>query len=286
VLFDDEATQRLFCSAHGGHCTGKKPHADDAAVPGPQGPVPGHAAALPHGRFLRAVLRRRGKGRAPARHHADAARALGGAADSYGGGAVSCARKLPGATDPARGVGGHLRTGGRSGEQQGARGAQGGARGNARHFDRCRTAARQGRGVLARAAPGAARALWAGVGERHAGARASGRMHGASACGLACARRAERADLQRGLQHGVRKPIAGAAPERHAGLPLEPAARLAVRRRFGRAQAARSAGRGESARLECARPAACARGRGCLAGLRRAHAGPGAEPYPRRAGAA
>jgi hypothetical protein len=39
----------------------------------------GHAAVLPDGRLLRAVLRRRREGGAPARHHADHARRLGGA---------------------------------------------------------------------------------------------------------------------------------------------------------------------------------------------------------------
>src|SRR6266568_4284164 len=37
-------------------------HAHDAAVPAHEGAVPGHPVVLPHGRLLRAVLRRRGQG--------------------------------------------------------------------------------------------------------------------------------------------------------------------------------------------------------------------------------
>src|SRR5712692_2612128 len=43
-------------------------HGHDAAVPAHEGAVPRRAALLPHGRLLRAVLRRRGKSVAPARH--------------------------------------------------------------------------------------------------------------------------------------------------------------------------------------------------------------------------
>ena len=46
----------------------------------PQGGPSRHPAVLPDGRFLRAVLRRRREGRAPARHHAHAARPVGRAA--------------------------------------------------------------------------------------------------------------------------------------------------------------------------------------------------------------
>src|SRR5713101_3467757 len=40
-------------------------HGHDAAVPAPEGAASGHPALLPHGRLLRAVLRRRGQGLAP-----------------------------------------------------------------------------------------------------------------------------------------------------------------------------------------------------------------------------
>ena len=49
-------------------------HAPDAAVLRRQGGASGRAAVLPHGRLLRAVLRRRAQGRAAARHHPDPAR--------------------------------------------------------------------------------------------------------------------------------------------------------------------------------------------------------------------
>ena len=66
----------------------RNPHPGDAAVPAPQGAVPGRAAVLSHGRLLRAVLRRREARRATARHHADGARPVGRPADPDGRRAV------------------------------------------------------------------------------------------------------------------------------------------------------------------------------------------------------
>ena len=51
-------------------------HPPDEAVLRRQGGASGRAAVLPHGRLLRAVLRRRAQGRAAARHHPDPARRL------------------------------------------------------------------------------------------------------------------------------------------------------------------------------------------------------------------
>ena len=76
---------------------------------------PGHAGVLPHGRFLRAVLRRRAQGGAPARHHADPARAVGRRADSDGRRAVSRGRRLSRQAGPARRIGRDLRADRRSG---------------------------------------------------------------------------------------------------------------------------------------------------------------------------
>src|SRR5712692_11023766 len=60
-------------------------HGHDAAVPAPEGAASGHAAVLPHGRFLRDVLRRRRARLAPARPHAHHARGVGRRADQDGG---------------------------------------------------------------------------------------------------------------------------------------------------------------------------------------------------------
>jgi hypothetical protein len=58
---------------------------DDAAIPGLQAAAPRSAGVLPHGGFLRAVLRRRDPGGAAARHHADAPRPVRRPADPDGG---------------------------------------------------------------------------------------------------------------------------------------------------------------------------------------------------------
>ena len=60
--------------AHHERCGPSSAHADDAAVPGAQEPVPGHPAVLPDGRLLRAVLRRRAARCGAAGHHPDRAR--------------------------------------------------------------------------------------------------------------------------------------------------------------------------------------------------------------------
>src|SRR5690606_37665755 len=52
------------------------PYPHDLAVPADQGGLSRHPAVLPHGGLLRALLRRCGARGVPARHHADAARAV------------------------------------------------------------------------------------------------------------------------------------------------------------------------------------------------------------------
>ena len=52
----------------------RRAHTDDAAVPAHQGRASGHAGAVPDGRLLRAVLRRRAARQPAARHHAHVAR--------------------------------------------------------------------------------------------------------------------------------------------------------------------------------------------------------------------
>ena len=78
-----------------------------------------NAGVLPHGRLLRAVLRRRAQGRAPARHHADPARQFGRRADPDGRRARARARGLPGAAGGARRIGRDLRADRRPGAGQG-----------------------------------------------------------------------------------------------------------------------------------------------------------------------
>ena len=110
---------------------------------------PGRAAVLSHGRLLRAVLRRREARRAPARHHADGARSVGGPADPDGRRAVSQRRELSREAGAPRRIGGDLRADRRSGEIQGSGRAAGRARRHAGHGHR--------RGVPRRASRHAAR---------------------------------------------------------------------------------------------------------------------------------
>src|SRR5712692_2320426 len=69
-------------------------HGHDAAVPALEGAVPGHTAVLPHGRFLRDVLRGRRARLPPSRHHAHHPRRLRGCADQDGGRALSRGRPV------------------------------------------------------------------------------------------------------------------------------------------------------------------------------------------------
>ncbi len=136
-------------------CSGPfaSPHADDGAVPAHQGRVSGHAGVLPHGRLLRAVLRRCAQGAPAARHHADHPRRQRRRAGGHGRRAGAFGRGLPGAADQAGRGRGRGRTGGRRGHRQGSGGTQGGARGHARHRHRQRTDGRARRHAAAGAAP-------------------------------------------------------------------------------------------------------------------------------------
>ena len=69
---------------------------------------PRHARLLPHGRLLRAVLRRRAQGQPPARHHADHARPERRRAGGDGRRAGAFGRELPRQADQARRGGGDL----------------------------------------------------------------------------------------------------------------------------------------------------------------------------------
>ncbi|CAA9227803.1 MAG: DNA mismatch repair protein MutS, partial [uncultured Acetobacteraceae bacterium] len=102
-----------------------------------QGPAPGRAAVLPHGRLLRAVLRRRGSGVRGARAGAQLPGRAPGRAGADVRRAGPRARGLLGAADPARLPGGALRADGDAGGGQEAQGrdppARGGAAGDAGH---------------------------------------------------------------------------------------------------------------------------------------------------------
>src|SRR6187401_1535376 len=84
----------------------RSPHPDDAAVPAPEGAASGHPDVLPDGGFLRAVLRRRGKGRAAAGSHPDRARPVGGRAGAHGGRTGAFGGAVPRETGQAGRVGG------------------------------------------------------------------------------------------------------------------------------------------------------------------------------------
>ena len=101
-------------------------HADDAAVSGRQGGVSRCAAAVSHGRLLRAVRRRRQDGRPRARPGADQPR-QGRKRGADGRLSLPSARKLPGQADRRRAAGGDLRAGRRRQAGQGAGAARGDA---------------------------------------------------------------------------------------------------------------------------------------------------------------
>ncbi len=135
-----------------------RPHSDDAAVPPDQAAASGHPALLPHGRLLRALLRRRREGRAPARHHAHHARPVERQADPHGGRALPRGRAIPRPPGQARRIGGDRRAGGRAGRHQGADGARGEPHRHPRHADRRRAARRPPRRAAARRQPAPRRA--------------------------------------------------------------------------------------------------------------------------------
>jgi hypothetical protein len=118
------------------------PHPDDASVPDHQGGASGRAAVLPHGRLLRAVLRRRQARRPPDRHHAHHPRQVRRPAHRDGRRALPRRRRLPGQAGEARRDGGHLRADRRPDQVQGAGGAPGHPHRHAGHADG-RVAARQ-----------------------------------------------------------------------------------------------------------------------------------------------
>ncbi len=199
------------------------PHADDAAVPAHQGGAAPPAAVLPHGRFLRAVLRRRPAGGEAAGHHPDHPGPVGGGADSHGGRARARGGELPGPPGAAGRVGGHLRADRRSRRLQGAGGAPGGARGHPRHRQR-RGPAGGAPGQPAGGAGRPRRALRPGEPGHHQrplpGAGGGGPGGAARRAGAAAARRAAG-----GRGAGVRFPGAALPPHPPAALVLRPADR-------------------------------------------------------------
>ena len=170
-------------------CDPRRRHADDAPVPGDQGGASRPSAVLPHGRFLRAVLRRCGQGLGGARHRADQARPASGRRHQDVRRAGAQPRGLPVAPDPPGLQGRRLRAGRGSGRGQEARRQVGGrarrgAGHHARHADR---------GFAARRAqPQLSRRHRRGAGRAGAGlARPLDRRlrHPAAAAGAACRRR-------------------------------------------------------------------------------------------------
>ena len=130
--------------------TRQRPYADDAAVPAHQGAASRQAAVLPHGRFLRAVLRRCRAGRAAARHHAHAARRVRRRADQDGRRALPRGRAISRQAGQARRIGRDLRADRRPEHLQGSGRAPGHAHRHAGHADRCGAAGRQARQLAAR----------------------------------------------------------------------------------------------------------------------------------------
>ena len=125
-------------------------HADDAAVPAHQGRASALAAVLPHGGFLRAVLRRCAARRQTHRHHADLARPVRGRTHPDGRRALSQRRHLSRAPGAQGRVGGDLRADRRPREVQGTGRAPGGARGDAGHGHRRRAARTAPRNLVSR----------------------------------------------------------------------------------------------------------------------------------------
>ncbi len=110
-----------------------------------QGAAAGRAAVLPHGRFLRVVLRRRGPGRRGTRHRADRPRRARGQADRHVRRADPRGRGLSGAADPPRlpRRGGRADGGRRRPGRQGPAAARDRPPGDARHADRGLAAGRR-----------------------------------------------------------------------------------------------------------------------------------------------
>ena len=119
----------------------RRRHAVDGAVPGDQGRQSRLHAVLPHGRFLRAVLRRRRRRRRGARHRAHQARQAPGRGHPHVRGADPSRGRVPAAPDPpglprrrvraARGPGGSQEAGLKGGRAPRRRAPR-----HARHADR------------------------------------------------------------------------------------------------------------------------------------------------------
>ena len=177
-----------------------------------QGGEPGRAAVLPHGRFLRAVLRRCRSRVRGARHRACPSRRPPGPAGADVRRARPCRRGLPGAADPSRLPRGGLRADGDAGAGQAAQGKcrppRGGAPGHPGHADRGQPAGSRPPGLAAGAGAGR---------ERHAGRRLAGHFHRRLRDRGAAARRVGRpagpAGAGRGA--GAERPGAGQRGGRH-----------------------------------------------------------------------
>ena len=132
-----------------------------------QGGKPRRAAVLPHGRFLRNVLRRRRGRRGGARHRADQPRRARRTADRHVRRAGACRRSLSRPADPPRLPRGRGRADGgpQDPHRQGADPPRGGAADHPRHADRRRAAGAGPAQPAARpgAVAGAAGAAWLDV---------------------------------------------------------------------------------------------------------------------------
>ena len=123
------------------HCASRRRDADDGAVYRDQGGEPGFAAVLPHGRFLRAVLRRCGGGEPRARHRAHQARQASGPGHPDVRRAGACRRRLSAEADraglPRRGLRADRGPGrGEEARRQVGGAARRGPAGDARHHHR------------------------------------------------------------------------------------------------------------------------------------------------------
>ena len=124
-----------------GHQRYRGHHPDDGAIPQDQGGARGRPAVLPHGRFLRDVLRRRGAGGRRPRHRPDQARQAPGRGYPDVRRPGPRRRGLPADPDPQGLPGRCLRAdggpgGGKKTRLQGGGQARGGAPGDAGHPDR------------------------------------------------------------------------------------------------------------------------------------------------------
>ena len=185
--------------------------APPAAVPGGEGAAPGRHRAVSAGRLLRDLRRGRADGGGGARHRAHGPRHGQGAARADGRRARPRAGGLPGAADPARLQGRHLRAGRRPLGRRRAGRARRGARGHAGDGRRAGAAGRA-RQQLHRRRRAAGRPRRAGLRGHHDGGVRDGADAAADAAAGTGASRPRRAARARGAgrrEHPRRAAAAG-----------------------------------------------------------------------------